>query len=220
MSRQSSRRAAAAASAPTVKVPEAVAACIPILKYLQSKHEAGPFLEPVDWKAFGLLDYPDVIKNPMDLGTIEKRLMGGEYSSPSKFAADIRLIWQNAQTYNRADSEIYKISEVLSRLFEKKMSKIKVVQKRTRGSDGDATREATRLDRLQFAQSIQLLTSDQLGMVVDIVQADCPEALSKIEPDDELEIDVNSIDDATLLQLLEQSGVWVNQSKKRKVICR
>lgn len=30
-----------------------------------------PFLEPVQWKEWGLLDYPKVIKHPMDLGTVK-----------------------------------------------------------------------------------------------------------------------------------------------------
>jgi hypothetical protein len=28
---------------------------------------AGPFLQPVDWQGLGLMDYPDIIKEPMDL---------------------------------------------------------------------------------------------------------------------------------------------------------
>ena len=31
----------------------------------------GPFLEPVDWKAWNLPDYPLIIKRPMDLGQIK-----------------------------------------------------------------------------------------------------------------------------------------------------
>lgn len=34
------------------------------------------FLEPVDWRALGLTDYPIVIKQPMDLGTIKVRACG------------------------------------------------------------------------------------------------------------------------------------------------
>ena len=59
--------------------------CLQILKSLQTKDEAAPFLEPVDWymnlphfqyllpcrNLLGLPDYPEVIKKPMDLGTIE-----------------------------------------------------------------------------------------------------------------------------------------------------
>lgn len=35
---------------------------------------AVPFLEPVNWKEWGLMDYPKVIKTPMDLGTIKVRM--------------------------------------------------------------------------------------------------------------------------------------------------
>ena len=45
--------------------------CYEALRAVQSKAEAAPFLEPVDWEAYGLHDYPEIIKNPMDLGTIE-----------------------------------------------------------------------------------------------------------------------------------------------------
>eukprot|EP00611_Tribonema_gayanum_P031800 TRINITY_DN927_c0_g1_i5.p2 TRINITY_DN927_c0_g1~~TRINITY_DN927_c0_g1_i5.p2 ORF type:complete len:125 (-),score=31.20 TRINITY_DN927_c0_g1_i5:457-831(-) len=40
-----------------------------------------PFWKPVDWKELNLPHYPDIIKHPMDLGTIQKRLDEGYYSS-------------------------------------------------------------------------------------------------------------------------------------------
>ena len=33
-----------------------------------------PFHEPVDWQGWGLADYPKLIKNPMDLGTVNVSL--------------------------------------------------------------------------------------------------------------------------------------------------
>jgi len=33
-----------------------------------------PFREPVDWKNLGLLDYPSIVKHPMDLGTIRVQI--------------------------------------------------------------------------------------------------------------------------------------------------
>jgi hypothetical protein len=33
----------------------------------------------VDWKLLGLSDYPLLVKNPMDLGTIKKQLLMGKY---------------------------------------------------------------------------------------------------------------------------------------------
>lgn len=50
--------------------------CHGILKFFQGKPEASAFLEPVDWKGFNLPDYPEIIKTPMDLGTVEVRLQG------------------------------------------------------------------------------------------------------------------------------------------------
>ena len=38
---------------------------------LHSPVRAAPFLEPVLWKEWGLVDYPKVIKHPMDLGTVK-----------------------------------------------------------------------------------------------------------------------------------------------------
>lgn len=53
-----------------VKLDDTMQQCLAVLKFVQSKPEASPFLEPVDWEFYGLTDYPEIIKTPMDLGTI------------------------------------------------------------------------------------------------------------------------------------------------------
>jgi hypothetical protein len=40
-----------------------------------------PFRAPVDWKGLGLYDYPQIVKKPMDLGTIKKKISGGKYKT-------------------------------------------------------------------------------------------------------------------------------------------
>ena len=45
--------------------------CKSLLKTIMDMHGATAFLDPVDWKALGLTDYPQIIKTPMDLGTIK-----------------------------------------------------------------------------------------------------------------------------------------------------
>lgn len=53
-----------------------------ILMHLINQPDSLDFREPVDWKgkvfiyhlALDLLDYPDLVKKPMDLGTIYKKL--------------------------------------------------------------------------------------------------------------------------------------------------
>lgn len=45
-------------------------------------------------------DYLDVIKKPMDLGTIESNLKKGRYRSGAEFEADVNLVWSNCFKYN------------------------------------------------------------------------------------------------------------------------
>lgn len=57
-------------------------------------------MTPVDWKAWGLLDYPQKIKQPMDLGTIQLKLKQDKYALFEDFQADVRLVWKNCMIYN------------------------------------------------------------------------------------------------------------------------
>lgn len=73
---------------------------------IMSKSESYAFREPVDWKGLGLLDYPQIIKHPMDLGTIKSKLESNQYENVEQAAADIRLVWSNCMLYNRDGSEV------------------------------------------------------------------------------------------------------------------
>jgi hypothetical protein len=55
------------------------ASCATLLGHLKRHRAHWVFGEPVDTVALGLHDYYDVIKQPMDLGTIGKKLRGGSY---------------------------------------------------------------------------------------------------------------------------------------------
>ncbi|KAL8951889.1 MAG: hypothetical protein Q9222_002164 [Ikaeria aurantiellina] len=45
-------------------------------------------------------DYYNVIKHPMDLGTMTKKLKAVQYKSKQEFVTDINLIWSNCLSYN------------------------------------------------------------------------------------------------------------------------
>ena len=49
------------------------------------------FNTPVDLDELGLPDYFDIIKKPMDLGTIQKKIDGGSYHNLTDFCNDVRL---------------------------------------------------------------------------------------------------------------------------------
>jgi len=192
------------------KLPEDMQGCLEILKALQGKPDAGPFLEPVDWKRFDLPDYPLIIKRPMDLGTIEKRIFDEFYSTLNEFAQDVRLVWANAQKYNRQQSDIYKMSENLSRFFERRLTKLtKASSKRTRKRHS-VLREVSRTDRKAFSELISQITSDQLGQLVETIREQCPGAL--LEEHDSVEIEIDKIDSSTLLDLNEYARDCIKRS--------
>lgn len=51
-----------------------------------------------------LTDYPTIVKNPMDLGTVQKKLKNEKYKFVEEFFDDIQLIWDNCKLYNLAGS--------------------------------------------------------------------------------------------------------------------
>ena len=58
------------------------------------------FMIPVDPVELEIPDYLEIIKEPMDLGTVKAKADKGEYSSFDEFAYDMRLTFKNAYTYN------------------------------------------------------------------------------------------------------------------------
>ena len=61
----------------------------------------------MDWKNLGLPDYPRIVKKPMDLQTVGKKMSNESYKNAAQFTEDMRLIWKNAKCYNRTESKIY-----------------------------------------------------------------------------------------------------------------
>ncbi|GAA5955455.1 hypothetical protein JCM10213_000379 [Rhodosporidiobolus nylandii] len=59
---------------------------------------SGPFLQKV--RKADVPDYYDVIKRPMDLGTLLKKVRQQTYRTKKAFAEDLDLIWSNCLLYN------------------------------------------------------------------------------------------------------------------------
>lgn len=60
-----------------VKTPlrkEDYAKMVTLVNQLEKEPSAAPFMEPVDWKALDLQDYPKVVKKPMDITTLKNNL--------------------------------------------------------------------------------------------------------------------------------------------------
>lgn len=92
-----------------------------IQKLLLHPKNANVFNIPVDPVAFNIPTYPQIIKNPMDLGTVKCRLQCGYYSSIRQCVEDVRLVFCNAITFNGAGHYISRIAKELLDEFEEEM---------------------------------------------------------------------------------------------------
>uniref|UniRef100_A0A669B3E3 Bromodomain containing 3 n=1 Tax=Oreochromis niloticus TaxID=8128 RepID=A0A669B3E3_ORENI len=101
--------------------------CNHILKEMLSKKHsayAWPFYKPVDAEALQLHDYHDIIKYPMDLSTVKKKMDAGEYQDAQAFAADVRLIFSNCYKYNPAHHDVVIKARKLQGIFEQRFAKM------------------------------------------------------------------------------------------------
>ena len=72
-----------------------------LIRFIQQRilaKEARVFSEPVDGNV--ILDYYEVVKNPMTFNTILGKLDDNEYTSPKEFYDDVLLVCDNCYLYN------------------------------------------------------------------------------------------------------------------------
>ncbi|XP_064227808.1 bromodomain-containing protein 3 isoform X3 [Aotus nancymaae] len=101
--------------------------CDSILREMLSKKHAAyawPFYKPVDAEALELHDYHDIIKHPMDLSTVKRKMDGREYPDAQGFAADVRLMFSNCYKYNPPDHEVVAMARKLQDVFEMRFAKM------------------------------------------------------------------------------------------------
>lgn len=118
------------------------------IKALKGRPEAHPFLAPVDPIALNIPHYPDRIKEPRDLGTIDIRLAltaaaakGGSkptektkqaskwnldpvkdvYADVEEFERDVRLVFNNCITFNGPDHILSQHAKTLEGVFDKQI---------------------------------------------------------------------------------------------------
>lgn len=94
-----------------------------ILDRLQKKDTYGVFSEPVDREE--LPDYHEVIKHPMDFGTVRNKLTNGAYASLEQFEKDVFLICSNAMQYNAPDTIYFRQARSIHELAKKNFENLR-----------------------------------------------------------------------------------------------
>lgn len=91
------------------------------LSSLKRMHDSRFYREPVDAVKLNIPNYHNVITQPMDLGTMEKKLKAGQYPSPQAVMDDFALMVRNAVTFNGPEHLVAQEGQKLEATFKKQM---------------------------------------------------------------------------------------------------
>ena len=79
---------------------------------------AWPFLSPVDPVALNIPTYHKIIKKPMDLSTIQKKLGEGQYENAKEFEVDMRLMFSNCYKFNPETDKVHILGKDYEAVFD------------------------------------------------------------------------------------------------------
>lgn len=99
--------------------------CNQLIRELTSKKHFNinfPFLQPVDPIALNIPNYSEVVKTPMDLGTIQSKLANNQYDNGDDFERDVRLVFHNCYLFNPQGNDVHTMGQKLEQLFNKRWS--------------------------------------------------------------------------------------------------
>jgi hypothetical protein len=132
--------------------------CWKIIEWLRRQKNAGPFLEPVDPIALNVPTYHQVIKNPMDISTLEEKLQNGHYSripsgqsewqTPASrmlngpFRKDVELIFDNALLFNPPNDWIHQIALQLKKTSSKRIADASYAADHKQQTSGSGSRRS------------------------------------------------------------------------------
>lgn len=210
--------------------------CGQILGKLMKSKGAIWFNAPVDAANLGLDDYHKIIKVPMDLGTVKSKFSKGVYDNSLDFASDVRLTFNNALTYNPVGHEVHRLASQLLRQFEnsfssaysryeKQRNEIEVklarmqqvyaaplveepVQENQWPSNKNRMREMSLEEKSNLGVALQNLTDDKLNVVFQVIRDRNVNNL--IQDEDEVEIDLESMDNDTIWEIYRLIKAWEN----------
>ena len=188
-----------------------------IFEIMEKDPQSIDFLSPVDYEALGILDYPRIITQPMDLGTVKTKLQNDEYKLFQDFMSDINLIWKNCRTYNQNGSEIVKMAnhcdKKMKQLIEKQFKNYQNKNNNKKNSSSNLTYE----QKIKLIENIRELNNDILTQIIKIILKDCPKGIEDIDTE-KLQIKVDLLDHKTfesINQIIEKNKMNNNNDKAK-----
>lgn len=182
-----------------------------LISAIWKEPDAIPFRYPVKFKELGLLDYPIIIKNPIDLSTIRKNLKNNSYHTLRSLMDDIDLIWRNCKQYNVEGSEIYKQADRMEKTVKRIISNMLKTRKKLgtsskdigAGKNGNSNMEEefgleeNRFkDKIKLAQIFKAIKREDLKEIIRIIKINNNNAIN-IVTEEKMEIKVDNINSGT-----------------------
>ena len=134
-----------------------------IFETMERDSQAYEFLTPVDYIGLNILDYPKIITHPMDLGTVKKNLLNGEYKIFQDFMSDINLIWKNCRTYNQPGSEIVKMANHCDKKIKQLIDKaFKNYQSKSAKKNSENNNNLSVNQKIKLIENVRELSNDVL----------------------------------------------------------
>ena len=147
-----------------------------IVRTLEKFPESVNFLKPVDYKALGLIDYPLVIKNPMDLSTVRKKIKSEKYAYIEELLEDLILIWDNCRAYNQIGSAIVTNANYLQNKLKSICEDFGIIMNLPEKRD----RNSVSFDmKVQLAEKFRMANVETLIEIVKIVELQAKPLLEK-----------------------------------------
>jgi hypothetical protein len=190
-----------------------------IFDTMEKDIQAYDFLAPVDYIGLNILDYPKIITHPMDLGTVKKNLLNGEYKIFQDFMSDINLIWKNCRTYNLPGSEIVKMANHCDKKIKQLIDK-QFKNSQNKGGSAKNKNENSTLtlaEKTKLIESIREQPNEGLTQIVKIILKECPKGIEDIDSE-KLQIKVDLLDKKTydiINQYLEKNNSSSNNDKPK-----
>ena len=89
-----------------------------VKRLMNLRSKSWPFLEPVDPVSMNAYDYFEVVKRPMDLGTVDKKLENNQYSTCAYLLYDVLSTFKNACLYNPPENKVHQLAQDMLKIVE------------------------------------------------------------------------------------------------------
>lgn len=98
--------------------------CVKYLDNIAKWDVSFPFINFVDPINDGAANYNEIIKEPMAINEVKRKLESQEYNLLSELLYDVKLIWKNSESYNGRDAPFTLMAKDIYKTFKAKALKL------------------------------------------------------------------------------------------------